>query len=159
MESQPISPTTATDQTPQSQSLALAIIAGLVGAIIGGIAWAIVTITTEYQIGYMAVGVGFLVGFAVRLGNGATKIFGYTGAVLALLGCVLGNFFTIVGVYAKTQNLGVFSALSSIDLTKVPEVMASAFNPMDFLFYGIAVYEGYRFSQRKPDAGQAPTPR
>jgi drug/metabolite transporter (DMT)-like permease len=156
MESQPISSTTSAEPTSKRQNLPLAIIAGMVAAIIGGIAWAIVTLTTEYQIGFMAIGVGFLVGFAVRLGNGATKVFSYTGAVLALLGCVLGNFFTLVGFYAKTQNVDVLSALSSIDLSKVPEAMANVFQPMDLVFYGIAVYEGYRFSQRKPNPTTAP---
>jgi hypothetical protein len=146
MESQP---TISSGQPPPRQSLAFAIIAGIAAAIIGGIAWAVVTLTTEYQIGYMAVGVGFLVGFAVRLGNGSTKIFGYVGAVLALLGCVLGNLFTLIGYHARAEKIDVLTALSSIDLSKVPEAMASTFNPMDLLFYGIAIYEGYRFSQRK----------
>ena len=69
------------------QNLPVAAVAGLAAAVIGGIAWALLTINTGYQIGYMAVGVGFLVGFAVRLGNGIDKIFAYTGALLALPGC------------------------------------------------------------------------
>ena len=149
MESKPVSPITAASETPQRQSLPLAIIAGIVAAIVGGIAWAALTLTTEYQIGYMAVAIGFLVCFAVRLGNGTSKTFGYVGAVLALLGCVLGNFFTMVGFYARAEKLDFLSALSAIDLSKVPGAMAAAFNPMDLLFYGIAIYEGYRFSQRR----------
>jgi hypothetical protein len=31
----------------------------------------------------------------------------------------------------------------------VPELMLEAFSPMDLLFYGIAVYEGYKFFFRQ----------
>src|SRR5713101_3491857 len=38
--------------------------AGLAAAIIGAIIWAVVTVTTKYQIGWMALGVGALIAFA-----------------------------------------------------------------------------------------------
>ena len=56
-------------------------LAGLVAAITGAIVWAILTVTTECQIGWMALGVGALVGFALRIGNGG-KLFGIMGAFL-----------------------------------------------------------------------------
>ena len=62
----------------------LAIIGGLIAALVGAAIWAAITVETGYQIGYMAVGVGFLVGFAVRIfGKGTTQAFGIIGAVLA----------------------------------------------------------------------------
>src|SRR5438270_13589107 len=78
------------------QNLPIGLLAGIFAALIGAIAWAIVTVTTEYQIGYMAIAVGFIVGYAVRLGKGLDKIFGISGAILALFGCILGNIFSIV---------------------------------------------------------------
>ena len=128
---------------------------GVAAAIIGAIIWAIVTVTTEYQIGWMAIGIGFLVGFTVRLGKGNTAIFGITGAILSLLGCLLGNFFALIGFAAKSEHLNVFSTLSSIDYAKVPDIMASSFSAMDLVFYGIAVYEGYRFSIHRPTPSPA----
>src|SRR6266403_1915994 len=90
-------------QSPPKQNLAIAIAAGAVAAVIGGIAWAVLTVTTEFQIGYMAVAIGFLVGFAVRLGDGFDKIFAYVGAILALFGCLLGNALSMIGFYAKAE--------------------------------------------------------
>jgi hypothetical protein len=53
------------------KKLLLGGLAGLAAAIIGAIVWAVLTVMTNYhQIGWMAVGVGALVGFALRIGNG-----------------------------------------------------------------------------------------
>jgi hypothetical protein len=143
----PAPQTSLSEIKPQNYTVALA--AGIVAAIIGGIAWAVITVMAEYQLGLMAIGVGLLVGFAVRLGNGAGPKFACTGAALALLGCLLGNFLSMIGFYAKAQNLSVFTALSAVDYANVPGAMISAFDVMDLVFYGIAVYEGYRFSTRR----------
>jgi uncharacterized membrane protein len=131
------------------QNLAIAVLAGVVAAVVGAIAWAAVTVTTEYQIGYMAIAVGFIVGFAVRLGKGVDKVFGIIGAILALLGCVLGNVFSIIGFICKQQHMDLGTALSRLDYSKLPQVLSNTFSVMDLVFYGIAVYEGYRFSFRR----------
>jgi hypothetical protein len=173
------------------QNLPMALAAGFAAALVGGILWAVITVVTNYQIGFMAVGVGLLVGYAVRyFGKGIDPIFGVAGAVLALLGCLLGNFFrshlkntsprvrlrfskpnpeskrafeglrltassifemasSMVGFGADAENVGVFELLGVLDYSYVPEIMMEGFSPMDLLFYGIAVYEGYKFSFRK----------
>ena len=133
------------------QSMPLALAAGVVAAIAGAVVWAVVTdMTGGYQIGWMAVGVGFLVGFSVRyFGRGIEPPFQYVGAVCALLGCVLGNYFAAVGVAAQDTHVDVFTMMSRIPLTDAVTVMQAAFQPMDLLFYAIAVYEGYRFSLKR----------
>src|SRR6266576_7031028 len=92
--------------------------AGLAAAIIGAIIWAVVTVTTKYQIGWMALGVGALVGFALRIGNGG-KVFGILGAVLALCGCILGNYFSLIGFASAQEHVGFFTMLNNADPTKV----------------------------------------
>jgi hypothetical protein len=75
------------------KKLLLGGLAGLAAAIVGAVIWAVITVTTDHQIGWMALGVGALVGFALRIGNGG-KAFGILGALFALFGCVLGNYFS-----------------------------------------------------------------
>ncbi|MBD0255212.1 MAG: hypothetical protein ICV83_05790 [Cytophagales bacterium] len=128
----------------------MGVAAGVSAAVVMGLLWAVVTVVTEFQIGYMAVAVGFGVGYAVRYaGRGFDPIFGITGAVLALLGCLLGNFFSLVGFAAKSLDRNFLGILSTIDYGMVPAAMMEAFSPMDLLFYGIAIYEGYKFSFRQ----------
>jgi len=125
------------------QSMVGGFLAGAVAALVGAGAWALVTVLTGYQIGFMAIGVGFLVGLAVQFfGKGINKIFGVMGAALALIGCLLGNYFTIVHFVGEAEGLGFFDTLTKIN-------PAITFSPMDLVFYGIAVYEGFKLSFRK----------
>ena len=134
------------------QNLPLAIVAGLVSALIGAAIWGAITVATGYQIGWVAVGVGFLVGFSVRtLGKGLTKTFGIVGAGFALLGCILGNLLSICGFIAIQESAPFFSVLAGVLLQPMValEYMRAWMSPMDFLFYAIATYEGYKFSFRE----------
>ncbi|WDI43251.1 hypothetical protein [Bremerella sp. P1] len=129
-----------------SGNLPLAIIGGAIAAVVGAAIWATVTLLTGYQIGFMAIGVGFLVGIAVRLaGQGGSPAFGVVGALFALFGCVLGNFLTVIGVIADGAGVGFFEALISFNYAHTFEVLYATFSPMDLLFYGIAIYEGFKF--------------
>src|SRR2546421_9964443 len=68
-----------------TENLPMGFMAGLVAAAIGAGLWALISIITGFQIGWMAVGVGFLVGWAVRLAaKGTHRAFGIMGALLAL---------------------------------------------------------------------------
>ena len=138
------------EQLKLEQNLPFGIAFGAVAALIGALLWAVITVLTNYQIGYMAVAVGFLVGYAVRLGGkGIDKTFGIVGAVLALLGCLLGNFFSQIGFIAQYLEIGYFEVFSAITFGTIMDVMIESFSPIDLLFYAIAIYEGYRFSFRK----------
>lgn len=123
--------------------------AGLAAAIIGAIIWAVVTVTTKYQIGFMAVGVGALVGFALRIGNGG-KLFGVLGAFLALFGCILGNYFSLIALASAEQHVAFFTMLNNTDTRKVISAMWDDFTSVSLLFYAIAAYEGYKFSAIRP---------
>jgi hypothetical protein len=125
-------------------------VAGVIGAAVGACVWALITVLTQFQIGWMAVGVGFLVGIAIRtFGKGIDKPFGIIGAVLALLGCGAGNLLAVCGIIAAEQDMEFFEVLSNLDLTIVQQLMVATFSPMDLLFYGIAVYEGYNLAFRR----------
>ena|ERR1041384_2133915 len=132
------------------QNLILGVVAGAAAALTGACVWAVITVVTHFQIGWMAVGVGFLVGYAVKtFGKGIDRSFGIVGAVWSLIGCAAGNLFTIVGTIANEQNIPIMSILEKLDLDIIASLMQATFNPMDVLFYGIAIYEGYKFSFRQ----------
>jgi hypothetical protein len=131
------------------QNLVFAVLAGGAAALLGAGVWAAITVASSFQIGWMAVGVGFLVGYAVRTcGKGIDKSFAVVGAVWSLAGCAAGNLLSVIGVISQQQNIPFFDILEKLSPEIVASLMQATFNPMDVLFYGIAVYEGYRFSWR-----------
>ena len=137
------------ERLKMEQNLPAAIITGLVIGVAGAILWAIITVSTGFQIGYMAIAIGAGVGYGMRyLGKGIDPIFGFAGAASALFGCLLGNFLSIVGFTAEVEGWSIIETLSYVDYSYIPKIMADTFSPMDLVFYGIALYEGYRFSFR-----------
>jgi hypothetical protein len=136
----------AQSAAPAASNLPLGVAAGFGAAIVGAAIWAVITAASGYQIGWMAIGVGFLVGFAIRLaGKGTEPTFGVAGAVLALLGCALGNLLTFAWIASQQIGEPFFSVLTN-DLGGVIEFMTANFAAMDLLFYALAAYCGFRYA-------------
>ena len=95
----------------------------------------------------MAIGIGFLVGYAVqKTGRGIDLQFGIVGAVLSLLGCVAGNLLAVCVWIAKDQQIPVMDVVSRLDVELAWQLLRDSFSPMDVLFYGLALYYGYKLS-------------
>ena len=120
---------------------------GAIGAALGALAWAAITALTQFRIGWMSIGVGFLTGFGVRVfGKGIDKIFGYIGALLSLVGCAAGNVLAAV-MYISAHDHVPFTTLLMRTTPGIAwSILSATFSPIDLLFYGIALYFGYRYS-------------
>ena len=130
-----------------AQNLPMGLLAGGAAAAVGAAAWAGITVLTGYQIGWMAVGVGALVGVAVRAaGKGSTKAFGIVGAALALAGCLVGNLLTGAVVLARHWDVSLAAVFTRLTPDATARLMTAMFSPMDLLFYALAIWQGYKFS-------------
>lgn len=139
----------------REQRLAPAIGAAAVAALLGAAAWAGVTVLSGWQVGYMAIGVGFIVGYAVRrFGRGIDPIYGAIGAGFALVGCLAGNLLTACGFVAQSPDveLDLFGVLAALDLDATIGLLQETFSPIDLLFYFIAVSQGFKLSRLPVDA-------
>ena len=135
------------DEEPNEPKFITAGAAALGTSIIGAALWAFITVLTGYQIGYMAIAIGFLVGYAVKFtGKGNHIALGIIGASFSLLGCILGNYLSIIGFTAKELHVGFFDAMTMFNPGIILDAMKENFQVMDLVFYGIAVYEGFKFS-------------
>lgn len=132
------------------QNLGLGLVGGVLGGLLGAVIWATITYFTEYQIGWMSVAIGFMVGFGVgRLGKGIDKIFGILGGMIAFFSVLLGNFLVYIGYLAKYFEVSYFEMLSGFNYAMTFELYIELFQVIDVLFYLIAIYAGYRYSFRK----------
>ena len=145
-----------------TRRLVLGTLGAIAGAMLGAIAWGAITAATNFQIGYMAVGVGFLAGYGMRtLGGGRDAADGLIAGIVALLGCLVGNVLAIVMTVTTHQHLPAAETarISFMVLTHPAlayKLLSESFNVMDVLFYGIAIYAGYRTAMKPPAAPEAP---
>lgn len=138
------------DRLRSQQNFVGAIAAGGIAAVVAAAIWAFLTVETGHQIGFMAIGVGFVVGLAVgRVGKGIDRSFGFIGAAWALLGCGLGNLLAVCGFISQQEGMPVLEVITRLDVTIAKGLMVATFEPMDIVFYGIAVWAGYRYSFRQ----------
>lgn len=132
------------------QNLVMGALAGLVASVAGAGIWAATTVMTEYQIGFMAIGIGLLVGFAVRFtGKGIQQSFGIVGAVMSLVGCVLGNILTITYFVALSEEMAFVDILSQLNAAIIVDMLTATFEAVDVVFYALAVYFGYKYAFRQ----------
>ncbi len=132
------------------QNLVMGTLAGLIAAVTGAGVWAAATVMTEFQTSFMAIGIGLLVGFAVRhTGKGIDQSFGIVAGAMSLFGCVLGNILTISYFVAANQEIAFLDFLAHLNFAIIVEMLTATFDVTDVLFYGLAVYFGYKYAFRQ----------
>jgi phosphate/sulfate permease len=130
-----------------TQRFGPALILGVTAMLVAAVLWAAISYVSGWKIGFMAIGVGALVGFAVKIGGrGVTPLFGVMGATLAVVGCVAGDVFAVAAFVARQYDEGLFEVLSRLTVPVAVEILRATFQPIDVLFYAIAIYFGYKFS-------------
>lgn len=83
-----------------------AVLAGVVAAVVAGAAWAAIVWLTNYEIGFAAIGVGGLVGFAMsRATSRRDRSIGVMAAILALVGLLAARVF-IAEFVMPNQSVG-----------------------------------------------------
>jgi hypothetical protein len=127
--------------------------AGLVAAVIGAAAWALVAFYSGYELGWLAIGIGFLVGMAIRVaGRGASNRFGVMGAVLSLASVLLGKFAAMIMVMSKELDMTISIIFQSFPFGALMQFYEGMFGAMDLLFIAIAVAQGYKLAFTDPAA-------
>ncbi len=140
---------------PQTQTgrFGVGLLAAIVAAVIGGIIWAVITVTSNYRIGVVAVGIGVLVGLAIDRFGGGDRRLPAAGAVIALLGCLLGDLFADAHINAKYFGRSIFNEFGRPH--ELWNYYTNHFRAFDAVFYAIAAYEGYQFGRRGVRRAQA----
>jgi hypothetical protein len=81
-------------QAPSVGSLAPAVLGGVLAALVGGTAWAVAVVVSGYEIGFAAIGIGALSGYAVVLMSkgGRGTLFQVIAALSSVLGVAVGKY-------------------------------------------------------------------
>ena len=137
----------------EPRALVPAVLAGIAAAVVGGIVWALIVLKTGYEIGFAAVGIGVLAGYAVVLATRGRKglPLQVTAVLASALGIALGKYFTYVweGKEAVKEAFGQEAAdeISVFDSESVRFFFEDAdqiFGLYDLLWFAFAIYAAWR---------------
>ena len=132
------------------QSFPYAVIGGLLFTAASAVGCAIFTAITGYQGVYMVLGVGLLVGLAVRyFGAGISRVFGILAAFLTLAGSLLGYYLSQAGFPEKVQLAGMIRVPDYLSPDLILSTIRNTFVPLDLLFCGLAALLGYLLAIRR----------
>src|SRR5262245_50320123 len=97
-----------------------AVLAGMTTAILGGLLWACVMGLLHRRLGFLALGIGFAVGSAVRhFGRGRTEIFGVIAMFSSVAGCLIGDIAGGLVLLSEAQHLDLGYVLRHMTLETV----------------------------------------
>ena len=140
-----------------------AALAGLAAAIVGGVIWALIVRWSDYEIGFVAWGIGFIVGTAVVFG--AQQVRGVPlqviAVVLALLGIVVGKYLAFVWVGQDELGDSGFElpVLSKDTFDLFWDLRNDIWSFWDLLWVGLAVVTAFRIPQvEHAEAAEVPPP-
>jgi hypothetical protein len=153
-------PATAGPIREQPRPLGLALLAGLVAAVVGGVVWGLVVKLSEYEVGIVAWGIGLVVGFAVAAVSRARgPALQAVAVACALFGILLGKYLSYALVLQEEADAqGVDIGLFSSDMWSFfREDLDLVFGWFDLLWIGLAVYTAWRALQpAKPELPPGP---
>lgn len=137
----------------ESEDFTYALFGGIPVALALSVVWAGITVITKQQNGITAIITGLMAGISIMvLGGGISRKFGYLGAAYAFTACFLGNFFSQIVFISQQEFSGYRATLLNTSLAEAKEIIIASYDPIDFAFYALAVYGGYRMSFRRISA-------
>ena len=94
-----------------------ALVGATIGALVGAVLWAVVLYFTEYEIGWIAWGIGGLVGLGAKLLGGTGRNMALACAGLAVVGIFLGKLLGMYVVLGQVANTELTESLYQETLT------------------------------------------
>jgi hypothetical protein len=138
------------------QALLPAVAGGLLAAIVGGAVWGLIVILSDYEVGFVAWGIGFLAGFLVVRFAGGRKGVPLQAIAIAssLVGIVLGKYIAYVYFIKEAVREQVSEeAADSIGyfdtdvMRAFREDFSNVFGGYDLLWAGLAIFTAWRMAR------------
>lgn len=130
----------------KNPNIIMALILGSISGVVAGVIWYYLSILTGYQIGYVAIGVGFIIGWAVVIGSGNKRGMGLQlmSAVITLVTLFVSEYFiTLHYILQYMLKLPGYSGELFFPSPFEPSMLESIISPMGLLIWGIGIYFAY----------------
>jgi hypothetical protein len=126
----------------------LGIVAGVAAALVAAVIYGLLIKGTKHEIGYAALAVGALVGFALAKAGGRNPSLPFIGIPLALLGVYLGQIFGIALLISDIPGAPGVMSLFTSHYGVLQDTWKDAMDAKDYLFFAIAGIEGFVVTKR-----------
>jgi hypothetical protein len=149
--------------------LVRAVLAALVAAIAGGVVWGLIVKWSDYEVGFVAWAIGFLVGIAVLTATGGRRGISLQGIAISfsLVGILIGKYLSYAWVLQEVAeeetggalDISVFSR-DTVDFFR--EDLGEVFGWIDLLWAGLAVVTAWKAlapEEPQPEPAAGPTDR
>ena len=133
-----VSPLPPEPQPAPDQKVGVAILAGSIAAVVGGVAWGLVVKWTGYEAGVLALGVGLLVAFAVFRSTGGRRgpELQVIAVVTALVGILIGKYLSFAFL---AQDVFPGVGLLSTEMFRLfRDALHDVFGLYDLIWIGLA---------------------
>ncbi|MET9097744.1 MULTISPECIES: hypothetical protein [Streptomyces] len=127
---------------PRQGNLVLGLLTALVVALVTAGIYGGIVGATEYEIGYAAVGVGLLVGFAAGKVGGANPVLPVVSAVLALGAVYLGQIIGIGIIMADIAGVSATEIFTE-HLDLITEGWSEEADALSFVFLGLGAFAAF----------------
>lgn len=127
---------------------------GLVAGLAAAAVWYAVVIVTDYQLGLVAVGVGWLVAQAVMLGAGRKRggALPWISTVLTLIAMTVAQYLImrnlVVGLLAE-EGVSHVDLLLPLDLAAILVFEGLKADPVTLFFWIIALWQAYSMTRKR----------
>ena len=155
------SPLPPEPQPAPDQKVGVALLAGVVAAVLGGIGWGLIVKWTDYEVGILALGVGLLAAFAVYAATGGRRgpELQVVGVGTALLGILIGKYLSFA--FAAQDVFPGVGLLSGEMLRLFRDALHDIFGLFDLIWIGLAAaaaWIGLQAEETKPAPAGEPAP-
>ena len=135
----------------KSISVLFSIVAGVLASFVASIVYALYPFLFGIQLEFLAIGVGFIVGFTISKFSGRKSwVLGIFGAILSLASCILGDVLSAIAIYSYQNNAPFFEIITSLNFSKITNILFQIIGMENILFYLMAMLIGYGFSASPP---------
>ncbi|PBC61711.1 hypothetical protein BKI49_22150 [Streptomyces sp. Tue6028] len=135
---------------PVRDNLALGLAAAFVAALVAAGVYGAIIGLTKHEIGWAAVGVGFLVGLAAGRVGGRNQILPVASVILSVASIYLGQLVGEAMIGAKELGVG-FNEVFFDHFDVVQEAWKEQADPLTFVFFAIAAYVAFSSTRKAGD--------
>lgn len=132
------------------QNFAAAVIGGAIVALLGAAALGFTVSSWRSTYGFVAAGVGLIIGVSVGFfGRGITTKFGVLAALYTIASCVLGNVVGVIMMLSRANSTSPIDILLSNSLALLAERAISSVSFIYFVYWFVAIF-GAVFLAKRP---------